>query len=425
MPRKPGPRQDTRSRTWIAQLGEKSKTTGRRGRVMLRHEDGTPVRYEDHAGAHAAFARLMAATEAGERKAAGPTACDVVAAYIRWHEAAGAMPDTIATHTWHLSRFLEFEHGGRPYNDRPAAGFEVADWTRYRKAMQARGLAREAARGREAATGYVRLAFASVHACWRWAARPVEDREPLRLIPENPFAGLIRPRKGRGRKLILPWATIKAMAAFLAVYAERPAEGHRNRKVAMNREREGNRLKALACRLIVECGCRPKEAAILEWGWIREDDRIVEIPEAVVKTHQDRSLAMRQALADELAALRASGRSHPRWAFVPAGDPRTEPMDARKLADWFAGARSAARRSGITLPEGTSLYTFRHSLVTLAREAGMDLARIAPAFGHSAATAEGTYAHMRGTHARSIMDEVWGAIERKAEDDRGGSDAAL
>lgn len=406
MPRKPGPRRDARSRTWIAQLGTPSPKTGRRGRVTLRNEDGTVVKYEDHAGAHAAFARLMAASEAQEKRVAGPTACDVVVEFIRWHEASGSMPDTIATHRWHLFRFLDFEHGGVRYNDRPAASIEVRDWTRFRKDMEAKG----------SQTGYVRLAFSSVHACWRWAARPVEDREPLRMIPANPFEGLKRPRKGKGRRLVLPWSTIQDLGRFVAGWVDRPhPEGaHRNRKVAINRQRPANRLKALACRLIIECGCRPKEAAILRWDWVREADRVIEIPEEFIKIHEDRLIALTPGMADELARLRGSGESHATWVFVPARDERRDELDAKKLAEWFSLARHAARKAGIVLPPGTSLYTFRHSLVTLAREAGMDLRHIAPAFGHSAETAEGTYSHFRPNHIVGLMDE---ARERIAEKD--------
>jgi integrase len=410
MPRKPGPRVDKRARVWIAQLGPKSETTGRRGRIILKHEDGTNVRLEDKAGAYAAFARKFAEVEAAERRVAGPTAYEVVKAFLLWHEAAGSRPNTIATHEWHLFHFLDFGWGGTLYRDRAAASFAVPDWSRYRKAMLAKG----------AETGYVRLAYSSIHACWRWASRPIEDREPLKLIPENPFQGLPRPKKGDKRKLVLPWATIKAVAAMIGPYVEREATGHRNRLVATNRERARNRLKALACRLIVECGCRPVEAAVLRWDWVHEDRRLIEIPREFIKTHEDRQMGLTREMADTLARLRESGGTHPKWVFRPADDPSREEPDPHRLAEWFAGLRAAARAAGVVLPEGTSLYTFRHSLITLAREAGMELRDMAPAFGHTEETAEENYLHVGGAHIVGVMDEARARIEEKEGRDRAG-----
>jgi integrase len=408
MPRKPGPRPDRNHDAWIAQLGEKSETTGRRGRVVLRYEDGSKIPFGDKAGAYAAFARKLAEVEATQRRATGPTAYEVVKAYLLWHEAAGSKPNTIASHEWHLFHFLDFEWGGGPYRDRGAATFTVPDWTRYRKAMQAKG----------AETGYVRLAYSSVHACWHWASRPIEDREPLKLIPENPFSGLPRPKKGGKRKLVLPWATIKAVAALIGPYVEREATGHRNRKVATNRERAQNRLKALACRLIVECGCRPIEAAVLRWDWVHEDRRLIEIPREFIKTHEDRQLGLTPELAGTLRQLRGSGEAHPVWVFRLATNPSTEEPDPHRLAEWFAGLRKMAREGGVDLPPGTSLYTFRHSLITLAREAGMPLKELAHAFGHTEETAQEHYLHVGGAHVVAVMDEARARIEEK--EGRGG-----
>lgn len=414
MPRTPTPRRDDRARTWIAQLGDKSEATGRRGRITLKYADGTNVRYEDKAGAYEAFSRKLKEVEAEEKKVTGPTTCDLVVEFIRWHEANGSMPNTVMTHRWHLFRFLDFEHGGVKYNDRPANSIGVADWTRYRKDMEARGLQ----------TGTVRLAFSSVHACWRWAARPVEDRTPLRMIAANPFEGLKRPKKGKGRRLVLPWSTIQELKKFVAEWVDRPLpqSAERNQKVAINRQRPFNRLKSLACQLIIECGCRPKEAAILRWEWVKEKSRVIEIPEEFIKIHEDRLIALTKDMAEKLGALRISGESHPTWVFIPADDVRMDELNPKKLAEWFSLARHAARKAGIALPPGTSLYTFRHSLVTLAREAGMDLRHIAPAFGHSAETAEGTYSHFRPNHIVGLMDEARERIAEKDTRDREGDE---
>jgi integrase len=407
MPREAGPRLDDRSRRWIVQMGDPSPTTGRRGRVILRDEHGNPIEAKDKAGAFAAYAALLRAKDEEKERRIGPSACDVVNAFLKWHEAHGSMPDTVATHEWHLGKFLEFEHRGVKYNDRPAATFEVADWSRYRKDMEGRGLA----------TGTIRLAYSSVHACWHWASRPIEDREPLRLISENPFCGLPRPKKGKGRRLVLPFETVLAMASFVTDWADRPVEPGmpRNQKVAINRERCRNRLKALACRLIIESGCRPKETAMLRWDWLHEDERAIEIPEELIKNHKDRHIPLRPAMADTLRAMREGGNAHPVWVFVPRDYADPEPMDAKKLAEWFVGARSAARSRGINLPKGTSLYTFRHTLITLANEAGLSLDELAPAFGHSRTMAEKTYAHPRRGRIVEIMDMAWEKLQARKE----------
>jgi integrase len=405
MPRQPKGYWDGRSGRYYARLGAVSSETGKCRAVMLRHEDGRPIAKGEQRAVALAVQRLLAAIERGERERASPTVATLIADFLEWHHARGSRPRTIGTHRWHLTKFARFEG----YDRRTAASITLADLTRWRKAMVAAGWQ----------TGTLRGGYASILACWHWASRPVEDREPERIFAENPFDGLSRPRKGKGRKLVLPRATIERLIAIAEERTERPVEGraHRCKKAAVEREREGNRLRCLALRLMAETGCRPGEAAALRWEWVMEAERAVVIPAEFTKTPgkaEDRILGLSPDLAGRLAELRASGRSHRTWVFATAGDPRERPPAPKRLAVWFGGVKADAAKGEppIVLPAEATLYTLRHSLVSQARAGGIDLRELAPAMGHSAAVSEATYAHAQVVEIRELMDRAREAIAR-------------
>jgi integrase len=389
MPRKASGYWDERSSRYYVRLGEIDPKTGRRRAVLLRHPDGSPIARGDDRAVAAAIQRLLARVAEEERRIAGPTVADLVNAFLAWHE-EHSKPRTVETHEYHLVRFCRHEWAGVQYQDRPAASITVADLTRYRRAMEAR----------DCQTGYVKLAYASVLACWRWAARPVEGREPPRLLDANPFDGLQRPRKGRGRRLILPWPTI---VAFLRFAQDRTRGVHSN-------GREHDRLRVLALRLMAECGCRPSEAVACRWDWVLEEERVVVIPAGAQKTghrtQEDRIIGLSPELAAELAALR--GTTHPIFVFTPATDPRgaDRPPSVHRYNEWFRRLRGDANAAGLALPDEATPYTFRHSLISQARAAGMDLRDLAPAMGHSADVAEKVYSHSQNEEIREKMDRV-------------------
>lgn len=407
MPRHPKPRWEKRSQRWIAQVGAVSPVSGKARPVILRDERGVPIPHAGRAAAFAAFARILAVKEDEARKPAGPAVSDLIDAYLAWHESAGTRPRTIRDHEYHLYRFGEFERDGAKYEDRPAASIEVADLTAYRRSLEARGNQ----------TGTVKLAYASVLACWRWGARPVEGREPLRMLPANPFEGLARPRRGKGRRLILAWPVIEELLGFALAWAEAPADPgwHRNRRISVERHRPLNRLRVLALRLIAECGARPHETMELRWDWLIEAERVAVIPSEHTKTgREDRIIGLSPGMAAELARLRRSGRTHPVYVFADPSDPRDEdnPPTVHQFDAWFRGLRAAAQGDGIAIRADVTPYTLRHSFVSQARAGGIDLRELAPAMGHSADVSERTYAHAQLGEIRELMDRARAAREK-------------
>jgi integrase len=396
MPRIPEGYWCERSKRYYARLGPPSPKTGKSGAVMLKYPDGRPIAYGDLGAKAAAIQRLLAAREEARRRAAGPTVSDLIAGYLDWHERRGSKPRTIETHEEHLYKFEAFEWSGASYGARGAATIGVKDWTRYRKAMEARGCQ----------TGYVKLAFASVAACWNWAARPVEDREPERLLASNPFAGLERPKRGRTRRPILPWPTIKALLDFAAGWVE---------EASYERDLARNRLKLLALRLIAESGCRPGEAVGLRWEWVHEEERVIIIPagedKTGWKTHVDRFIGLSPELAAELARVRASGVAHEVFVVAPRGEPRTKPPGVRQYDHWFRLLRRAAQGKEIPIPGEVTPYALRHAMVTQARAGGIDLERLAPAMGHGVDVARDTYARSQAPEVVAIMDRARAARE--------------
>jgi integrase len=268
-----------------------------------------------------------------------------------------------------------FEHGGAPYCDRAAAAIELKDLTRVRRAMEQR----------QNKSGYIRHLYAAVLACWRWAARPVEGRSPERLIPSNPFEGLARPKPGKGKKIVLPWSTIKALVDFAEARAEIVNRGSRRK----------SRLRALCLRLIADSGCRPKEAVELQWPWLDLDRCLAVIPWQHHKTgfhdEQERFFGFTPETAALLKTHRDSDKAHPVYVFAPTADPRSRPPDRRDLRGWFWVLKKAALAAKVPIPAGMSLYTLRRSFTTAAKKGGLSFKDTTLAMGHSEDVAEAIY----------------------------------
>lgn len=405
MPRSIEPRWCERDRAWLVPLGTYDEKNRRRRYVTLRDEAGEKIGREDTGGVQRIFTRMMEAEAEATRQTTGPTVGDVILAYLDWHREKGSRPSTIETHVWHLETFGSFDHAGKTYCDRPAASIGIGDLARVRKAMEAAG----------AKTGYTKLLYSSVLACWRWATRPVEDREPERLLEVNPFDGLQRPKKGPGRRLVVPWGTLAALIEF--------ANARTNTLYGPSRPLD--RLKCLCLRLIIESGCRPHEACGMEWTWVHEDQRVCVIPKdrhkTGEKTGEDRVIVMTAEVAQAMRELRASGGSHPRWVFSTSGDGREAAPTRKKFGYWFNKLKEDAKASGLILPEGTTPYTFRHSLVSQARAGGVQFREMARVMGHDEAVAEKVYAHLETGSARDQFDRMHEARQKATHGHPGGS----
>jgi integrase len=357
--------------------------------MMLLHEDGRPIARGELAAVAAAIQRRLAEIEREERQQHGPTVAMLITEFLKWHRARGSRERTIYTHKWNLRKFASFAPGGIAYGSRPASSICLDDLSAWRESLEESGWS----------TGTIRIAYAAVLSCWHWAARPVERRIPARILSDNPFAGLERPARGDGRKLVLPWSTINALVEF----------AERRSPTVYKRERTRDSVRCLALRLIAETGCRPHEAYQLRWDWLHETERAIVIPKAHTKTNrEDRIIGLSREMAAALGALRLAPHAHPIWVFSIATESRIRTPRVSRFDSWFRDLKAAAAKASppIILPDGTTPYTLRHSFITHAKAVGIDLRRLADGMGHSAAVAESVYNHPQVNDITKFMDEV-------------------
>lgn len=385
MGRKIKPRWCARDKAWLVPLGEVSEVTGRRKYVVLRDERGEKVAGNNHLGKVRALQRLQ------ERESLGLRVWEVILEYLNWHVDRGSKPTTIADHEFHLSKFGLFRYQGICYNDRLASSITLRDIARVRESMEARGCR----------SGYIRHLYSSVFACWRWAARPIEGREPERLLDVNPFEGAERPRAGRRRWDVIPWSAIEALLSFAFKRADNLTFSNRDLSLR----------KAWMLRLVAESGCRPQEACSLEWGWVYEDKRVIRIPPEAHKTgrHQgeDRIIGLTSEMAEILRMVRFMESTHSRWVFS-LNYYRNAPS-RHGFDHWFADLRSAAIEEGIAIPSTMTLYTLRHSLVSQAHQGGVAYHDLALHMGHSEQVAEQVYSHPDPQHVVAQFDRMHAA----------------
>lgn len=390
MPRRAVGYWDKRSKRYFARLGEVNPKTGKRRAVQLRHEDGRAIAEGDRRGLEAAVSRRLAELEAAERRAHGPTVAEVCAAFVRWHAENGSAGRTVKDHYYHLSRWARVDVGGVPLAERPAAEVVPEDvW-----AMDAAGL------------GSLRLAYASVLACWAWAARPVKGRDPVRMIPSNPLAKLAKPPRGKVSRKLVGWPAVRRLVRFAFGRAKRLGVAKLGRP---DRTRRAERLRALALQFMAHTGCRPGEAAALEWGDLDLARGLVTIPAERTKTRKtgrDRRFAVPRRLARALSLARADAAAHPRWVFVPAWARVASAPSPRDLMKWWRNVlKPAAVAAGLPVPEGMTLYWLRHDF----QSAGLAVAsaeEVSMFAGNSPKVLLETYAHQGERAALEIGGRI-------------------
>lgn len=382
------PRWCARDKAWLVPLGEISEITGRRKYVMLRDPEGRKIKGNDHVG------KIKALCQLEERESSGPTVFEVTNAYLTWHEIKGSKPNTRQDHLFHLTRFGRFEYKGIRYYDRPASSITLRDLARVRESMEARGCR----------LGYIRHLYSSVLACWRWAERPVEGREPERLLETNPLEGAERPKQVKSRKLVIPWPTIKVLIKFAGKRAT--CLTGLTHKLAYR--------KVCMLQLIAETGCRPAEACDLQWDWVYEKERVLILPPESHKTGwrrgETRIIGLSREMAETLECLRNMKSAHPTWVFA-LKDHKTAPS-RHGLDHWFADLRRAAIKEGFPIPPTMTLYSLRHSLVTQARQGGIEYRDLAAHMGHSEQVAEEIYTHLDPSFVREQFDRMHAARQK-------------
>jgi integrase len=419
MPRTPKPYYHDRDKCWVSYSAGEFTPSGRRKGVW-NYRIGPPTGREglaSRASADLWLAGLIASEAEGERRASDPLLSDLILAFLAHAErlvAAGSRESrTVEGHAEHLDTFAAFRHGSRPYGDIPVSKLRPVDLSRFIRDCQGRGLA----------PGYIRAIVISVHALLNWAARPVPDRGlgwPEKVIPENPFKGVERPKVAappkryvgvRARRDFYEYATIRALSHLPGSSAWRY-----------------DRLFLALVRFCEETGCRPGEACRLQWGHIQwGESRAVLRGKSTGKTGRPRVLPLVPSVLRMLRAIECLPGRHPEYVFTHAprdGAGRRERGDLSGVA-WKVTAldqklrlwRDAAERAGfVTRGETGEPLT----LYGLRRDMGADVLRLtgshaesAEVLGHSPEINARHYANFEAERAVELAKAV-------AERRRGG-----
>jgi integrase len=378
---------DDKRGVWYARLGEISQATGKPRKIVLKDEQGRPIEKGDTKGRDAAIRRQVEARD----RPKGRTVAEVIRAYLAWHAEQKSAPATIKTHWMHLKRFGDFVHDGVRYADREAASIVPKD------------LGRIKASGK----GAIRHTYMSVLACWRWAARPIEDREPERLIPSNPLVDIIRPKGGQRPSEATPWPIALQVLRLATKWAREPHK-------PFHKTRACRQAKVWALFAIAYSGARTAEAVTLEWGDIHWDDGVAAIPVGRHKTGRTtgkmRYFPLMPRLIRLLRRIQRGPDRHERYVFATRWHEK-QPC----LRGWWKSIREdikpylAAR--GVVLPERWRPYWLRHRFATDAsRKVGKEKA--SKAMGHSPQVMDAVYDHVEAERVR----EVGRAVENLRRD---------
>ncbi len=367
---------------------------------------------KNRAAAELWLAGLVAAEAEGERRASDPLVSDLVLAFLahgeRLVEAGDRELSTVESHAAHLDVFAASKLGGRLFGDIPVSKLKPADLSRFSRDCQSRAFAR----------GYIPAIVVSVHSLLSWAARPIPHRGagwPERVISENPFKGIERPRVPapprrylgtRARRAFYEYATLRALSSP----AGSPAWRY-------------DRLFVALIQFCEETGCRPGEACRLEWRHIQwDEERAVLRGKSTSKTGRPRVLPL---VPSVLRMLRAIDRFPGRHAnFVFTHTPRDGA--GRRAKSDFAGVpwKVAAldQKLRIWREAATGVVTTGETgeplaLYGLRRDMGSDILRLtgryaesAEVLGHSPEMSRRHYA--RFEEARAV-DLVRGAADAR------------
>jgi integrase len=322
---------------------------------------------------------------------------------------------TVEGHADRLQTFANFEHGGRLYGKLAGSKLRPADLSRFIRDCQGRGLS----------PGYINSIVLSVNAMLNGAARPVPDRgegRPERVIAENPFNGVERPKNpAPARRYVGPGAR-RALCEFAALRAlSRPIDSSAWRY---------DRLFVALIRFCEGTGCRPGKACRLEWRHIRWDEsRAVLRGKVTARTGGMRVLPLAPSVVRMLRAIERLPGRHPDHVFThlardcrgrrDAGDLAGIPWNFHALDQKLRLWRIAAKAAGVAITgetgEPLTLYGLR-------RDMGADILRLtgsnaesAEVLGHSPEINARHYASFEAERtvelAKAVADRRWGPAE--------------
>jgi integrase len=279
-----------------------------------------------------------------------------------------------------------------------------------------------------------------VKACWSWASD--KEREPGPILQTNPFEGVGGPESEEAAERYVDEVQGHALLKFIEDRAEQFDP------VSLTGQFE--RLTALLYRILYESGCRPSELVKAEWSEFSPEARVISLPrqrhKTGKKTKRPRRIPLQAHAVEALLRWRERPGRHPTRIFTHkrgrgserrgATDPAAgEPWKVGPLGQKFRKLRNAAKKAGLDVcvrdgagqiptakPEIT-LYDFRRTFTTDAREAGIDAGDAASAQGHRRETADKTYDVPRVQRIVGVSDRVaekrGRALKGKEQDQEG------
>jgi integrase len=297
---------------------------------------------------------------------------------------------------------------------------------------------------------YAKNVVRTVLAMLNWAARPIEGREPVRILKENPVHGwksglttekvekfadpgvVMAFRRWAWRNARWGWISPEAADRFRRKGWIKPTPAIRRKS-----DRRFDRIFLLMIRFIALTGCRPKEACTARWSDVHWSDDSRTTGTVVLdkwknrkKTGRKRTIFVTPPVARILRVLdRLEGRN-PEWIFTHrigprSGNYRDMSIDRRAGEPWPDGTalgakirklRTWAIEDGVASREGKPLeatgpnrlanYLFRHTYISKMLMSGHTSAVTAAMTGTSEEMVNRKYGHIQKDHLARIAEEM-------------------
>jgi integrase len=353
----------------------------------------------------------------------------LVQLYLAWSE-GHARPLTFTGHRKILSKFLRATHGAKSYRDKLAKDFTATDLTRIISAWLNAGHG----------PNYIGRMVASVQAMLNWAAAPIADREPERLILANPIKGFSH-EATRAPRSPDRFAPDEEIASFLGFLRKR-IEGLGGENVKRFEGMTADMIEVAAL-----TGARPGELRVAEWtdydpeavelgaetwGRIRLD---TERWKAGGKTGEFREVFLPPEAVAIIERIKAHPNHHPRFIWTHKRGARSatrgadvrvhgEPWSESSLPTKILKLRRIAIAAGVALADKGEnrfvLYRLRHTAAARLLMAGVPVALVAKILGTSPEMITRVY----GSYlSKSLVEAAALGLIRKSTSDESSSDA--
>lgn len=324
---------------------------------------------------------------------------DVIERYLKLHR-ANYSERAFTERKRYLQLFAE-AHGWRKVNDRDCLPIHAEEWL---------------AEHPEWASDWTKGQIISI------IMRPFNWAAKKRLIPANPFRG-VEKTQGEPRRPMTD-AEFAAILRHATVWKKRQrAEGRypSGRKVCpSDRKKRARPSSAARFRQVLVflrfTGCRPGEAARLEWRDIDLTNRVIVLRKhkTAKKTKKPRVIPLHPVVLKLLIFLRRLNQpgEHVFLTF------RKTPWHRVSLAQRLRRSRAAAG-----VPDDAKLYGLRHRFGTTAILRGVDLKTLSELMGHTTTRMTEHYVALAGQrqHLADAMLKVHGPSTTHAAGPRPGS----